>query len=462
MPASTRHRTVFRCVDCGAASPKWAGRCDACGTWNSIVEEPDGPAGCVALPPPGPAVEIADVPTEDKPSLSTGLGEVDRVLGGGLVAGSVSLLGGEPGVGKSTLLLQLLLSLSGRGVPTLYVSAEESPTQVRDRATRIGPLPRGLLLSAETSLPEVLGQLRTVRPAVAVVDSVQVVGDPALASAPGSVAQVRHVAHQLVRCAKDGGTALILVGHVTKEGQLAGPRVLEHVVDTVLSFEGDRHDVLRTLRAVKHRYGPTGELGVMAMGEAGLGPVEDPSALFLSDRRPGVPGSVVTASLDGRRPVLVELQALVAHSALALPRRSAQGLDAGRLGMLLAVLAQRAGCTLAGSDVFTVAVGGARVLEPAADLPLALAVVSAARGEPVGSGLVAFGEVGLGGEVRRVGGLEARLQEAARLGFTDAIVPASCAGGRAPDLRIHPVRDVIEALELSGLVLSGAAAEVSR
>jgi DNA repair protein RadA/Sms len=382
----------------------------------------------------------------------TGVGELDRVLGGGLVAGSVTLVGGEPGIGKSTVLLQALGRMAAVGHRVLYVSAEESAHQVRRRAERLDALAPDLYLATDTDLRSVLAHLDDVEPTVAVVDSIQALHDPALGSAPGSVSQVRHCAHELVAHAKRHDRSILIVGHVTKEGALAGPRVLEHVVDTVLSFEGDRDLPLRTLRAAKHRFGSTGELGLLAMAEAGLEPVPDPSELFLADRRPGVAGSVVVAALEGRRPVLVELQALVAPTRAPQARRSVQGLDGGRLSMVLAVLAQRVGLPVGDLDTYAMAVGGARVMEPAADLALALAVASSSFDVALPDDLVACAEIGLGGELRHVAGIEARLAEAARLGFATAVVPASCPPVDAP---VHLVRAATVAEALVATVGAG-------
>jgi DNA repair protein RadA/Sms len=427
----TRPRTVHRCTECGGATPRWAGRCGSCGGWNTLVEEQAAPRpsrSLVAAAPAQPAVPITQVDMAAWSARPTGLAELDRVLGGGFVAGSATLLGGEPGIGKSTLLLQVLASLAAGGARCLFVSAEESTAQVCSRAERLGALEPRLWLVSETSLAGVVAAVESVAPDVLVVDSIQTVFDPEAGSAPGSVNQVRQCAQHLVQLAKRGGPVTILVGHVTKEGALAGPRVLEHMVDTVLSFEGERHHALRLVRAVKHRFGPTGELGLFEMGEAGLAGVPDPGALFLSDRRAGAPGSVVMPAMEGRRPLLVELQALVAPSALAMPRRSAQGLDSGRLALLLAVLHQRVGMSLAGSDVYASAVGGVHVGEPAADLAVGLALASAVTHVALPPGLVACGEVGLAGEVRQVAHTPARLAEAARLGFGRAVVAASAPG----------------------------------
>ena len=426
----TRVRTLYRCGECGASAPKWAGRCPGCSAWNTLVEEIEtrpsaGGAGAPGPAPTGRPVPIAEVDSDAWAARPTGIGELDRVLGGGFVPGSVTLLGGEPGIGKSTLILQVLSALASSGLRCLLVCGEESTQQVRLRAERLGALRPRLWLVAETAVPHILSAIDEVAPDFVVVDSIQTVYDPDLASAPGTVAQVRECAARLVRAAKERALPAVLVGHVTKDGSLAGPRVLEHVVDTVLSFEGERHHALRLLRALKHRFGPTSELGLFEMAEAGLVGVPDPGALFLSDRRPGVPGSVVVPTLDGQRPLLVEVQGLVVGSELAMPRRSAQGLDPGRLALLVAVLQRSGELSLARSDVFALAVGGVRITEPAADLGVALALVSSARGVAIGADLVAVGEIGLGGEIRQAPQTGRRLAEAARLGFATAIVPHS-------------------------------------
>lgn len=457
-----RARTLHRCTECGGASPQWVGRCPGCGEWGTLVEEAVEPAAVgtgaaapawagwgasVAAAPARPSTEGADDAVTPAP---TGVDELDRVLSGGLVPGSVTLLGGAPGTGKSTLVLQAAAGLARRGATVLYACAEESPAQVRDRARRLGAVHDRLWLVGESLVPRILASVDEVRPDVLVVDSAQSVADPAVSSAPGSVAQVRDVAQQLVREAKARSLATVIIGHVTKEGALAGPRVLEHVVDTVLELDGDRHHALRLLRAVKHRFGSTSELGLFQLGEVGLTGVPDPSGLFLADRLPGVPGSTVVPTIEGHRPLLVEVQALVAGSSLAEPRRSSTGLDRGRVSMLLAVLVKRAGLDLGKADVYALAAGGVRVTEPAADLGLALAITSAASGRPVPSDLVACGEIGLGGEVRSVASVERRLAEAARLGFTRAVVPAS-----APDLPAGiaalRVRSLAEAIAAVGL-----------
>jgi len=432
----TKTRVVHRCQQCGATTPRWLGKCPDCGEWGSLVEELEvavvlGVRPALAIPAdaprPVPIAEIVAGETERRP---TGVGEFDRVLGGGLVAGSVTLLGGEPGVGKSTLLLQALSHLAQSGSRCLLVSAEESKDQVRMRAERLGTLAPGLWLLTETVLPRVLAHAEQSQPDVLAIDSIQTVYDPDLPSAPGSVGQVRECAHQLVRRAKDTGVATILVGHVTKEGTIAGPRVLEHIVDTVLSFEGERHHALRILRASKHRFGSTDEMGLFEMDTTGLVGVPDPSALFLADRRSGVSGSVVTAILDGSRPLLVEVQALVPGAEKGqFATRSAQGFDTRRLSLLLGVLEARASIKLGTHDVYVGVAGGVKVTETGADLGVCLALASAAQGRAVPDGTVVVGEVGLGGEIRQAAQTARRLAEAARLGFQRAIVPAT-----APDV----------------------------
>ncbi|HEX6312063.1 MAG TPA: DNA repair protein RadA [Acidimicrobiia bacterium] len=441
-------RTVHRCSECGAGTPRWLGRCPECGAWGALVEarERPGPPAAVVVPDGDAPLPIAEVDPLGVAARPTGIDELDRVLGGGLVPGSVTLLGGEPGMGKSTLLLQALGALSAAGARCLLVTAEESRAQVRARAERVGALAPGLLLAAETSLAAVIAHAEAVAPDVLALDSIQAVVDPDLSGAAGSVSQVRDCAHQLVRLAKERALATLLVGHVTKEGTLAGPRVLEHVVDTVISFDGDRHHSLRMLHALKHRFGPTHELGLFEMGGGGLVGVPDASALFLADRRPGAPGSVVAPVLEGARPLLVEVQALVAPHDAPMPRRSAQGLDAGRLAMLLAVLDQRARIEVARADVYASVAGGVRVGEAGVDLAVALGVAGARLGCGVDPGTVVVGEVGLGGEVRQVPQAGRRLAEAARLGFTRALAPPSTPPVAGID--VVPVAGIGPALEL--------------
>ena len=442
-------RTLFRCSECGDESPKWLGRCPSCESWSTLEEERVQPASAASGRPSTRAVPVTEVDLEEWSALPTGIGELDRVLGGGLVPGSVTLVGGEPGIGKSTLLLQALGAMAEAGARVLLVSAEESAQQVRLRAERLGAMHPRLHLVAETCLPDVLGHLGEVAPQVVVVDSIQSVYDPALGSAPGTVGQVRDCAHRLVRESKERGLMTVLVGHVTKEGGLAGPRVLEHVVDTVLSFEGDRHHALRLLRAVKHRFGSTQELGLFEMAEGGLVGVPDASGLFLADRRAGVAGSVVVPTIEGNRPLLIEVQALVGPATSPQPRRAVQGLDPSRLALVLAVLDRRVGLAVGGGDVHASAVGGVRLHEPGADLAMALALVSASTGRAIAPDLVACGEIGLGGELRQVGQTARRLAEAARLGFRTAIVPASAP--EAPEgIVALRARTAAEAIDLAG------------
>jgi DNA repair protein RadA/Sms len=370
-------------------------------------------------------VPLASVDPAAAAAVSTGVPELDRVLGGGLVPGSVTLLGGEPGIGKSTLLLQALGRMAAAGERVLLVTAEESAEQVRLRAGRLDALHPGVLVVADTMLPHVLAHVDEVRPTVLAVDSIQTVLDPDAPGSAGSVPQVRQCAQRLVRLAKEQAVTTILVGHVTKDGSIAGPRALEHVVDTVLAFEGDRHHALRLLRALKHRFGSTAELGLLEMDGQGLAAVGDPSTLFLADRRTGVPGSAVAAVLEGARPLVVEVQALVTKARVDAPRRSGQGLDSNRLGVLLAVLEQRAGVPTTGCEVYTSVAGGIRVADPGSDLAVLGAIAGAVRGRPIAADVVAVGEVGLGGEVRQVPHTARRLVEAARLGFRCAVVPRS-------------------------------------
>lgn len=430
-----------RCIDCNSTTARWAGRCPACGQWNTLVEESTlGPLVqavnelSLTLPP----VPLASVNVAEAAAVPTGVDEFDRVLSGGLVPGSVTLLGGEPGIGKSTLLLQVLAARAAAGHRVLLISAEESAHQVRLRAERLGPVPPSLLVLPVTDVGAVVGAVAQVDPDLVVIDSIQAMAvGPATAGerrpggVPGSVTQVRECADQLVGLAKSRQVATVLVGHVTKDGSLAGPRALEHMVDTVLSFEGDRHHALRLLGAVKHRFGPTGEIGLFEMGDHGLNRVEDPGRLLLGDRLTGVPGGIVLPAMQGRRTLMVELQALVTPMAQAQPKRSVVGLDSGRLAMTLAVLARHAQLPVLSVDVFGSVAGGIRVPEPAADLAVALAMASAATGVPLPSDLAAVGEVGLAGEVRQVTNLPRRLDEAARLGFTRVVVPGSSPAGPA-------------------------------
>ena len=428
-----RSDTVFACTSCGHESPKWHGRCPGCGEWNTMAEEKRAPVssargGGAASRASGRAlrpVPLGQVEAPKVERLTTGIGEFDRVLGGGLVPGSLVLIGGAPGIGKSTITTAALANLSAAGHRVLYVSGEESAAQVRLRAERLGPHALGVPIVAETDLEAVLATLEAERPDVCVVDSVQVLYDPALTGAPGSVSQVREVAGRIMRVAKERGIATMLVGHVTKEGSLAGPRVLEHLVDCVLSFEGERERTYRTLRALKNRFGSTNEVGVFEMHEQGLVEVEDASARFVNEAT-RAPGSVVLCAMEGSRPLLVEVQALVAPSELVPPRRVANGVDRNRLALVLAVLARHAGMSLGSADVFVSVAGGVRVDEPGADLAIALALVSASKGVAPADGapLAAFGELGLTGELRHVGHADRRVAEARKFGLDGVICPS--------------------------------------
>jgi DNA repair protein RadA/Sms len=420
--------SVFTCSSCGARSPKWHGRCPSCDDWNSLVEEraPTARAAKAAAhaAPAARPVALREVSAAQAPRLSTGIGELDRVLGGGLVPGSLVLLGGSPGIGKSTLTNMALGHLAAAGRSTLYVSGEESAAQIRLRAERLGEAALDVPVLAETDLDAVLATLEAERPDACVVDSVQTLHAGALESAPGTVAQVREVATRITEVAKRQGTAVILVGHVTKEGSLAGPRVLEHLVDCVLQFEGERERTYRTLRSLKNRFGSTSEVGVFEMREGGLVEVLDASARFVAEATRAA-GSVVLASMEGSRPLLVEVQALVSSSELVPPRRVCNGIDRNRLALVLAVLGRHAGLGLGTKDVFVNVVGGVRVDEPGADLAIALAVASAARGVPTDPApLACFGEVGLTGELRSVGHPDRRIAEAAKFGLRTVVSPA--------------------------------------
>jgi DNA repair protein RadA/Sms len=440
-----RDRPAYHCTECGWRASKWVGRCGECQAWGSLEGTSAVPGGAVAAGPvSAPAARIGDVDIRAATALPCGVAELDRVLGGGLVPGAVVLLAGEPGVGKSTLLLDVAAKFAGAAT-ALYVTAEESPAQVRLRAERIGALRSNLYLAAETDLAAVLGHIDAVRPQLLIVDSVQTVACADLDGAPGGVTQVRAVAAALSRVAKERGIATVLVGHVTKEGSIAGPRVLEHLVDVVLQFEGDRNTTLRMLRGIKNRYGPSDEVGCFALGEAGITGLVDPSGLFLSRQAEAVPGTCVTVTVEGKRPLVAEVQALVARSDLSQPRRNSSGLDSGRVAMVLAVLERRANVLLRERDVYTATVGGVRLTEPSTDLALALAVASAQQDYALPTGLVAIGEVGLAGELRPVAGIDRRLAEAVRLGFTRAIVPLGCDLGSAP-IDVIEVGDIRMAL----------------
>ncbi|MGI4814789.1 MAG: DNA repair protein RadA [Janthinobacterium lividum] len=450
-------KTIYVCTACGAESPKWQGQCPGCEAWNTLVESVPESARThrfQALAGASPVRALSDIEAADVPRFSSGIGEFDRVLGGGLVTGGVVLIGGDPGIGKSTLLLQSLARISVQR-RALYVSGEESDAQIALRAQRLGLLDRadgapGLRLLAEIQLEKIVAAIEAERPDVAVVDSIQTLYSDALSSAPGSVAQVRECAAQLTRLAKQSGVAIILVGHVTKEGNLAGPRVLEHIVDTVLYFEGDTHSSFRLVRAIKNRFGAVNELGVFAMTEKGLRGVANPSALFLSQHSESVPGSCVLVAQEGTRPLLVEIQALVDASHVPNPRRLAVGLEQNRLAMLLAVLHKHAGIACFDQDVFLNAVGGVKIAEPAADLAVLLAIHSSMRNKALPKGLVAFGEVGLAGEIRPCPRGQERLREAAKLGFSRAVVPKANAPKQPIDgLEVFAIERIEQAIDVA-------------
>ena len=444
-------KTIYVCDACGGKSLRWAGQCPDCGAWNTLTETQSlgggGGRAAEAAPPGGMVLEgLSRAGEQDTPRFPTGLDELDRVLGGGLVPGSVTLIGGDPGIGKSTLLLQAAASLA-RGRPVLYVSGEESPAQVGLRARRLEVADAPVSLAAETCVERILEAAHKAKPGVLVVDSIQTVFTTALQSAPGAVAQLRESTALFTRYAKQSGTAVFLVGHVTKEGVIAGPRVLEHMVDTVLYFENDAGSRYRVIRAVKNRFGAANELGVFAMTETGLKEVKNPSAIFLSRHGEPVAGSAVTVMREGSRPMLIEVQALVDESHINNPRRVAVGMDTNRLSMLLAVLHRHGGVAMFGHDVFLNVVGGLRVSETAADLAVLLAVLSSFRDKPLAQDLIVFGEVGLAGEIRPVYNGEERLREAAKHGFRRAILPRANAPKRAPEgIEVVPVLRLAEAI----------------
>ncbi|HUI44681.1 MAG TPA: DNA repair protein RadA [Nitrospirota bacterium] len=448
-------KTVYVCQSCGSQSPRWMGKCPDCGAWNTMVEERMEKGKDIGSGKRGHGAEpllLGDIQARDEDRFVTKIGELDRVLGGGIVAGSVVLVGGDPGIGKSTLVLQMLKQVSSLRGKALYVSGEESPSQIKMRALRLGVKGENLYVLAETQLEEILHAADGLQPQVLVVDSVQTVFTSELPSAPGSVGQVREVSGRLMLYAKRTGVPTFLIGHVTKDGAIAGPRVLEHIVDTVLYFEGDKGHAFRVLRAVKNRFGSTNEIGVFEMKEEGLAEVVNPSEMFLAERPADATGSVVVSSLEGSRPILAELQALVAPSKLAMPRRTCIGVDYNRVSLLLAVLEKRVGMHLMGMDVFVNVVGGLAIDEPAVDLGVIAAVASSFREKPINAQTVVMGEVGLAGEVRAISQAEARLKDAAKLGFTRCVLPQlnvdklekSAAPGK---MDLMGVRTVDEAME---------------
>ncbi|MEL6299508.1 MAG: DNA repair protein RadA [Pseudomonadota bacterium] len=437
-------KTKFVCENCGAHTTKWVGKCPECGEWNTLVEQ----ANAAAAPGSGlnanskgrvVALESLDGATDDAPRLPTGNTELDRVTGGGIVPGSATLIGGEPGIGKSTLLLQLAAKLAREGRRTLYFSGEEATAQIRLRAERLGVTDAPVGLAAETNLADILATISDgAKPDLVIIDSIQTLWADALDAAPGSVTQVRAATQSLIRHTKAVGSALVLVGHVTKEGQIAGPKMIEHMVDTVLYFEGDRGQAFRILRSVKNRFGPADEIGVFEMAEQGLRTVRNPSELFLSDRDPDSPGAAVFAGIEGTRPILIEIQALVAPSPLGTPRRAVVGWDSNRLSMLLAVLGARCGISFAQHDVFLNVAGGMKISEPAADLAAAAALLSSISGKPLPPTRVIFGEISLSGAVRATAQMAVRLREAEKLGFKSAVIPSS--GDLGKDARALELR----------------------
>jgi len=448
--AKTATGTTFRCAECGWQAVKWVGRCGECQAWGTVEETgvprlvKAGIRAAAGAPPASPAMPIGQVDAAAASARPSGLEEFDRVLGGGLVPGAVLLLAGEPGVGKSTLLLEAAALVAASG-SVLYVTGEESAAQVRLRADRIGAINDNLFLAAETDLEAVLSQIEAVSPSLLIIDSVQTVAAAGVDGVPGGVTQVREVASALIAVAKERAMSTILVGHVTKDGSVAGPRTLEHLVDVVLHFEGDRHSRLRMVRAVKNRYGPTDEVGCFDLGEYGLVGLSDPSGLFLSRHHGPVPGTCVTVTREGRRPLVAEVQALVGTSNSEVPRRVTSGLDSSRVGMVLAVLQRRANVKLGKADVYAATVGGVRITEPSVDLAVALALSSSVSNLAVPPGVVAVGEVGLAGEVRNVTGVPRRVAEAERMGFTKAIVPAG-SGPMKANITVVEAEDIRHAL----------------
>jgi DNA repair protein RadA/Sms len=459
MPKST---LTFVCTECGGESLRWAGQCPHCQAWNTLqefqVRKAPGGAGRTRAATGARPVPLTELDADAAPRHSLEWDELNRVLGGGIVAGSLVLVGGEPGVGKSTLLMHAAQQVASRGGRVLYAAGEESPQQVRMRAQRLGAMEPGILLFAENDLDAICEAIRSEVPKLAIVDSIQTVTDAGFEGSAGSVTQVRESAGRLMRLAKETGVPIFLVGHVTKDGAIAGPRVLEHIVDTVLYLEGDRRQELRVLRSMKNRFGSAEEIGVFAMGEAGLEEVADPSSALLSQATTRSPGTAIVAALEGTRPLLIEIQSLVNKTQNAMVRRIANGVDINRLHMLIAVIEKRAGLKLGNSDIFVNVAGGIRISEPAADLGLALSILSNDREVPLPDGMVVIGELGLAGEVRRVGQLERRLSEAARHGLTRALIPAGVKAGRPSGLEVIEVRTLADAMSVafSSHIKSGA------
>ena len=442
---------LYRCTECGWSSAKWAGRCGECQAWGTVEEVGAAKGATQAKRSSTPAIPITSIDVTQAQAASTGIGEFDRALGGGFVPGAVLLLAGEPGVGKSTLLLTVAAEWAKQGNKVLYVTGEESAAQVRLRAERINALSDSLYLVAETDLGLALGHVEETQPTLLIVDSVQTIQSSDIDGVSGGVTQVKEVAAALIATAKSHNMTTVLVGHVTKDGSVAGPRALEHLVDVVLQFEGDRHGPLRLVRAVKNRYGPADEIGCFELSEDGIHGLPDPSGLFLGDRTTPAAGTCVTITVEGKRPLVAEVQALIAPTSSPQPRRVTSGLDSSRTAMMLGILERRANLKLSTSDCFVATVGGMRLMEPATDLATALAIVSSVKDVPLPSSLVAIGEIGLAGDIRRVTGLEKRLGEASRLGFTHAIIPTGTKVN-VPGITTHPVANISEAIKAIGEV----------
>lgn len=451
--AKGKKSTIFFCQNCGHESPKWMGQCPGCKEWNTFVEEPVGAvalkSGITAGGLQKPAA-LSEISMQEEERMATGIGELDRVLGGGIVTGSLTLVGGDPGIGKSTLLLQMCRHLADAGRKVLYISGEESLRQIKMRAERIGKFTDDLLLLCETNLDMIEEIIKQQKPKVVIIDSIQTMFSENVSAAPGSVSQVRESTGVFLRLAKGLGVSIFIVGHVTKEGTVAGPRVLEHMVDTVLYFEGDRFASYRILRGVKNRFGSTNEIGVFEMREEGLVQVENPSEYMLNGRPKGASGCVVACSMEGTRPLMVEIQALVCHSNFGIPRRQATGTDFNRVNLLMAVLEKRIGVQLSGCDAYVNMAGGMKIQEPAVDLGMVLAIVSSFKNRPVDEGMVVFGEVGLSGEVRAVSMAQKRVQEAKKLGFSTCILPKANADSvkDVKGIKIIGVSNVAEAIDL--------------
>jgi DNA repair protein RadA/Sms len=436
-------RTMYFCQNCGQQSPKWLGKCPSCSEWNSFVEEeiPDTDAARPAeIRFEGVPRSIDDIDAEEGDRIITGIAEMDRVLGGGIVGGSAILVGGDPGIGKSTLLLQALEKMAERGLTVLYISGEESARQIKLRAKRLGASAKGLLILVEVDLENILTRIQEIKPVVAVIDSIQTVYSSTLSSSPGSVGQVREASGRFILMAKKTGIPIFLVGHVTKDGSIAGPKVLEHMVDTVLYFEGDSGHAFRVIRGIKNRFGPTHEIGVFEMRDTGLMEVSNPSAFFLSERPEGAAGSVVVPSMEGSRPILIEVQSLVSPTSFGMPRRTAIGVDHNRVSLLTAVLDKICGVHLGSSDIFLNVAGGVKVDEPAIDLGIVSAMTSSFFDRPIAVGTVVFGEVGLTGEIRGISQTEIRIKEAARMGFTRCILPRTLARESLPEMQIELIK----------------------